>query len=79
MKFDRSPVSKLRSARRSLDRRIAKAEWRMSTDASANLAFLSHQCDEWQVKADTLTKAIDHELAVDERRALRQLLLTNNG
>ena len=45
----------------------------------ANLAYLSTQVDDLAAKSDTLSKAIDHEVAVDERRALRKLMLANIG
>jgi hypothetical protein len=77
MRFERASISKLISARRSVDRRIGKADWRMANDPMANLARLSTLVDELMEKSASLTKAIDHELAVDERRALRQALLAN--
>ena len=77
MRFERANISKLISTRRSVDRRIGKADWRMANDPMANLARLSTQVDELEAKSAELTKAIDHELAVDERRALRQALLAN--
>ena len=77
-RFERSELSKLRSTRRSIERRISKAQWRMEHDPSADLARLSTRIDEMCDDASELTLSIAVELHADERRTLRQALLQSN-
>ena len=68
----------MRSVRRSIERRISKAEWKMANDPMADLARLSERCDRMYEDAAQLTLQIAAELHTDERRTLRQQLLLPN-
>jgi hypothetical protein len=77
VKFARTDLSKLRSQRANIDRKISKAQWRLDNDPLVDTVRMSVLTEALTATSGELTTAIDVEIAVDERRALRQALLAN--